>query len=546
MKDGRKILAVDDEWESLKLLTDILTPEGYQVRPADRGELALASIAIERPDLILLDVRMPGMNGLEICKKLKQSASSRDIPVIFISGAKTAEDHVEGLRLGAVDFISKPFRPEELLARVHTHLELSRLRSSLAQQLDERTAELRQINEQLKKELAERSLAEVALQASQERFRIMADTAPILIWMSGPDKLCTFFNRGWLEFTGRTMEQELGYGWTAGVHPDDLELCSRTYTSSFDERRSFQMEYRLRRADGAYRRVLDNGVPRFDPGGPFAGYIGCCVDITHFQRNQEQMLAFQKLESLGVLAAGFAHDFNNLFGSVLGEAHLALAEIPSDAPARENIERIDSLILRASEIVKLLLAYAGAARETVEEEPLDLSAVVEEVLTLVNPSMANGVVLRSNLAKDLPDVCLNAAQLRLVVMNLVKNACEALPGRAGIITVTTRRGRTSSGSTVNGTEIPEEPYVSLEVSDTGCGMDAEVCSKVFDPFYSTKYLGRGLGLAAVEGIVRSHGGSIGVTSAPGQGTTFTIVLPSTGNPKHDTHIARSRASVGQP
>jgi PAS domain S-box-containing protein len=121
--------------------------------------------------------------------------------------------------------------------------------------------------------------AEAKLRESEERFRTVADTAPLMIWMAGLDKLCIFFNKPWLEFTGRTMEQELGNGWADGVHPDDLDRCLTTYISSFDARRSFQMEYRLRRADGEYRWVLDNGTPRHHEG-EFAGYIGSCIDIT--------------------------------------------------------------------------------------------------------------------------------------------------------------------------------------------------------------------------------------------------------------------------
>jgi PAS domain S-box-containing protein len=138
-------------------------------------------------------------------------------------------------------------------------------------------------------EITERKRAEQALRESEERFRNMADTAPVMIWISGRDRLCTFFNKGWLDFTGRTLERELGNGWATGVHPDDLDRCFATYSSSFDACRTFQMEYRLRRADGEYRWVLCRGVPRFEPSGVFAGYIGSDTDITEQKRAAKEL-----------------------------------------------------------------------------------------------------------------------------------------------------------------------------------------------------------------------------------------------------------------
>jgi len=131
--------------------------------------------------------------------------------------------------------------------------------------------------------------AEVALRESEERFRLVANTAPVMIWMSGVDKLCTYFNHGWLEFTGRSLGAEMGNGWAEGIHPEDLAICLETYTNAFDRREPFRMEYRLRRHDGEYRWILDHGVPRFNADGSFAGYIGACVDINEGKRLEKAM-----------------------------------------------------------------------------------------------------------------------------------------------------------------------------------------------------------------------------------------------------------------
>ena len=137
-------------------------------------------------------------------------------------------------------------------------------------------------------DITQRKLAEEALQESEVRFRTMANTAPVMIWMSDTDRLCTFFNKSWLDFTGRALEQELGNGWTAGVHPEDFDHCLKTYVGSFDARREFSMDYRLRRSDGEYRWVLDNGVPRFASNGAFLGYIGSAIDITGRRLAEEE------------------------------------------------------------------------------------------------------------------------------------------------------------------------------------------------------------------------------------------------------------------
>jgi len=433
---------------------------------------------------------------------------------------------VEGLRLGAVDFVYKPFQSEELLARVRTHLELARLRAQLEVRVAERSAELLVANRQLQLDLVERRLAEQALRESEERFRNMADTAPVMFWVSGEDKLCTFFNKRWLDFTGRSIEEELGDGWTASVHPDDLERRMNTYSSSFDARQDYEMEYRLRRADGEYRWIMAVGVPRFEPGGRFAGYIGSCIDVTDFKRNQEQILATQKLESLGVIAAGMAHDLNNMLGSIFAETDLALSESPSDSPVRNSLGRIGAVAGRASEVLNLLMASAGGHDDGVALELIDPSSLVEEMRELLKISISKKAVFTTNLAKDLPPVRANPTQIQRVVTNLVINASEALEDKEGSICMTTVRMWVGPETRINRlASLPEGEYVLLEISDTGCGMTEPTLAKAFDPFYTTKFLGRGLGLSAVQGIVRSYGGAINVKSAPGKGSTFQVFLP---------------------
>ena len=522
MTHRSSILIVDDDRESLALLTSLLGAEGYEVRPAENGQLALASAAGQPPHLILLDIRMPGMDGFEVCRRLKACEDTRDIPLMFITSAREVEERVEGLRLGAVDFINRFFRPEELLARVRTHLELGRLRADLEKQVAQRTTELRTANDRLQEELAQRRLTEQALRESEERFRSLADTAPVAIWVTDPDRLGSFFNKRALTFAGRTMEELIGDRWIELVHPDDRDGICSAYHSAFAARRPFRMEYRMKRVDGQYRWVLNTGIPRF-VDRIYVGHIGTVVDTTDLKLSHEQMLATQKMESLGALAAGIAHDFNNMLGVIFAESDVALLETTLDSPARQNVERIKAVAVRASEIVKLLIAYAGGT--DVAMENVDLSLIVEEMIELLRDSISERAMLRTSLAKDLL-VRANAEQIRQVVLNLIKNAAEALEGRDGLIAVAAERvyiGRPAASE--RPTEAPEGEYVRLLVSDTGCGMTQEVQARALDPFYTTKFLGRGLGLAVVQGVLRSHGGYIQILSKHGTGSTFQVLLP---------------------
>ena len=182
--------------------------------------------------------------------------------------------------------------------------------------------------------------AQAMLLESEARFRNMIDSAPVMMWVSRPDMLCTFFNKGWLTFSGTTMDQAIGDGWSARVHPNDQDRCLTNYSSAFEARRTFQTECRLRRADGEYRWVLATGAPRFESNGAFAGYVGSCVDITEVKRTQEEALGRQKLESLGQLANGIAHDLNNLLAGILASVELILAERAERSAADEGLLRI--------------------------------------------------------------------------------------------------------------------------------------------------------------------------------------------------------------
>jgi PAS domain S-box-containing protein len=362
--------------------------------------------------------------------------------------------------------------------------------------------------------------AEAAQRESDQRFQHLADTAPLMVWVTGADKRCTFVNKGFLAFMGLTSEQVLDYGWMESVHPDDREYCVNTYDADFDARRPVQIEHRMRRADGEYRWVLSTGVPRFGPDGEFSGYIGNTTDITNLKRSQEEDVARQKLESVGQLANGIAHDFNNLLGGVLAQADLAITELAKGSRPEEQLNNIRAVATRGAGIVRQLMIYAG--QESTVSEPVDVSHLIDDLRELLHVVVSKHARVTTRLAAGLAAVRANPAQLRQLVMNLVTNASEAIGHKDGVISIRTTQ---ISG----GPDLPagtSGAWVQLEVADTGCGMTLEERARMFDPFFTTKSAGRGLGLAVVQGIVRSLGGVIQLDTEPGRGTTFRVLLPA--------------------
>ena len=267
------------------------------------------------------------------------------------------------------------------------------------------------------------------------------------------------------------------------------------------------------------------------------------------EASEAQSRHVQKLESIGVLAGGIAHDFNNLLHVVLGNADIALSHLTTGSPAREPLEEVVRATLRAADLTRQLLAYSGKGAFVVRH--LDLSTEVREMATLLRTSISKQATLDWELAPDLPAVSADPTQIRQVVMNLITNASDALGENGGTITLRTgmadlegleqqRFDRPLHGE--DPAERGEGPLVYLEIGDTGQGMSPDTLSRIFDPFFSTKFSGRGLGLAAVMGIVRSHRGFIRIRTALGQGTAFRVLFPAVGGPVPDPQKAAGERS----
>jgi PAS domain S-box-containing protein len=375
--------------------------------------------------------------------------------------------------------------------------------------------------------------ARQAQEESDRRFRELVDLLPVGVVESDLAGTITFANAHMTRMTGYTLD-DVHAGLRLGdlvVEADRARVRERVAHLSRGETH-LNVEYSARHKDGSTSEVAIFAGPMMR-AGVAVGVRGIAIDITARKRAEEQQRRLaareqqaQKLESLGVLTRGIAHDFNNLLIAVLGNAELALREIPAETPAFERVVKVRKVAQRAAELVNQLLTYSGGG--VVYPRRIDLNEVVADVESLVHATVAPAGVLRLELAAGLPPIEADAGQIRQIAMNLIINAAEAItepPGRIEVRTGLRRLEVELPACTGCGEEIAPGPYVFLEVSDGGCGRDEVTAQRIFEPFFTTKFAGRGLGLATVQGIVRGHRGAITVTTAPGQCTTFTVLLP---------------------
>ncbi|HBG21346.1 MAG TPA: hypothetical protein DDY32_19290 [Desulfobulbaceae bacterium] len=377
-----------------------------------------------------------------------------------------------------------------------------------------------------------RKQVEEALRESEQNFKTLSDTGMALIWTSGIDKLCNYFNKIWLEFTGRTLEQEKGKSWGEGVHPDDMQGCLDIYVGAFDRQEEFSMVYRLRRHDGEYRWLLDKGCPRYNSQGAFVGYIGHCLDVTELklaeaerEKLQVQLIQAQKMESVGRLAGGVAHDFNNMLGVILGYSEMTLENVEENNPIHLPLQGIHQAALRSAELTRQLLAFAR--KQTIAPKVLDLNKTIEGMLAMLRRLIGENIDLAWLPGKNLGQSKLDPSQIDQILANLCVNASDAIPDNGKIVIETSSIIIDDGFNTAGYEECNPGKYILLSVTDTGCGMNSEETSHIFEPFYTTKTNneGTGLGLATVYGIVRQNNGFVNVYSEPGCGTTFKIYLP---------------------
>lgn len=394
-------------------------------------------------------------------------------------------------------------------------------------------------------ETTSRKRIEEALRASEELLRkVVENSRDGINLLDLTTGRYVFMSPAQVELTGFTTEEmndlpvEDAY---ARMHPEDREISVQQQAEIAAGRDlSGTVEYRWKVKSGEYRWFRDSRKLVRDAQGHPVGLVGVSRDITELKHAEElrvqlerRLFEAQKMESLGVLAGGVAHDFNNILTGLLGNTELALLNVPAQSPIAKRLDFIRGGILQLAELTRQMLAYAGKGQFVLG--PANLNEAVAQVTGLLNASLSKKATLEYDLAAESPTVRGDAAQLAQAALNLINNAVEALGDQTGTVRVATGvvdADRAYLSTLTEGAGLPPGRYAFLEVADTGCGMDEGTRKRLFEPFFSTKFVGRGLGLAAVLGIVRGHHGALDVHSEVGAGSTFRVLFPSV-----DPHVA---------
>ncbi len=382
----------------------------------------------------------------------------------------------------------------------------------------------------------ERYEAEMELQKMWDRLDLALKSGTIGLWDFNMQKNTLSFNSNLAEIVGFSSIDNVSAKWQQYIHEDDFKSSARAIMDLINgKKESYVDQYRLKLTDGSYRWIFSRGkiVERDTYGKPIR-IAGSITDITE-QKEAEtrrlaleyQMLQAQKLESLGLLAGGIAHDFNNLLTAILGNADMLLYELPDHLPVQQKLIDIRKAARRASELTRQMLAYSG--KSTFTTEVIDLNSLIDELSSLFDISISKKVKISYELDEKIPCITGDPAQISQILMNLVLNASEAIENN-GEVRISTSLKECSTAEinslTLSSNMLPGT-YLILEVSDNGSGIPQDKIKQIFDPFYTTKFTGRGLGLAAVSGIIRSHNAGLLAQSTIDEGTTFRIYFQPT-------------------
>ena len=507
-----QVVAVNDDPVQLGQIAGVLRGKGYEVNAFESSTDALKELAGHAPaDLFVLDLHMPTIDGWKLCRLLRspEFEAFNEVPIMVVSATYGGEQVAALTReLGADGFLEAPFNAEDLVDMAG---------KLLARQATARTPSALIVEDDVS---VRRALARCF---EHHGYRVVEEDTVLGA------------RRTWREVRPDVvlLDHHLPDGNSFDLLDELADRRTRTsvLVMTGDTDPLLPVRFFDHGSDGYLRKPFepDHAVKQAESVGRQRALlrIGSNLEIRHeeerfLERRQHHR---RRLESLGLLAGGIAHEFNNLLVGILGNADLAALDIPEDSPAHGPLEQVGRLARRAAERTRQILAFTGKARLQLEE--LDPGDLIERVLRGMDPALAAAV--RVVESAHVPRLLGDPERLAEVIVSLVMNGVEALPGGRGQVSMTVglREVRATERLQVEGGgDVQPGRYVLLEVVDDGIGMDEATRARMFDPFFSTKFTGRGLGLAAVLGIVRAHGGWITVRSTPGAGTAVGLLFPA--------------------
>ena len=513
MHETIDILIVDDRPENLLALENLLEDPGLNIVSAGSGNEALSLTFDYDFALVLLDVQMPVMDGFETAELLRSRQKTRHIPIIFVTAISKEERHVfRGYETGAVDYLFKPIDPQVLTSKVRIFVELHERKLAMdrsARRLKETVDRLRDSQESLRR--------------SEEKYRLLVENANDAVVILQDDRL-RFHNRKAEEISGYSGDELARKPFFDLVHPDDREMVRENHRRTLSGEttaRTFAFRVMDRKANIVWAEV--NSVPiRWEKRPAVLCFVR---DISQQRKLEAHLQQAQKMEAIGTLAGGIAHDFNNILGVIIGYSEMAVQDIEDTELVAHNLDQVLKASHRAKELVQQILTFSH--KNDLEHKPVIINPIVKESLKMLRASLPKTIEIRERITSEMLILMSNPTQIHQILMNLCTNSAHAMDDIGGIMEVSLQPWELGADEETTGHDLPPGTYLKLTVRDTGHGMAPELIPKIFDPYFTTKPVGKGtgMGLAVVHGIVQSHKGSISVFSSPADGTLFDIVFP---------------------
>jgi PAS domain S-box-containing protein len=514
---GERVYLLAPTGRDAELLANALSQAGFDASVCPDME-ALCSALRSGAAAVVAEEALGPNAADRLNATLGGQPSWSDIPIIVLLGAGATLASSRALldRFGERGNLTLLERPVRSIALVST------LQAALR-------ARRRQY--EVRDHLVSRAAAQEALERSESRYRSLTLASASIVWVT--DSTGAFVSEvpTWETYTGQPRRQYEGWGWIEAVHPDDRDLVTNVWRRALERKEAYYAEYRLHRQDGQYRRVIARGIPVLDSSGELVEWVGTCTDIEDERRAAEHLRQAQRLEAVGSLAGGVAHEVNNMMTAVIGFGGLVLKTMPRDHPHHSDVTEMVKAANRAANITRQLLAFTR--QQVLQLSVFDLNAVIANMSRMLGSFLGADIDLLIRLDPHAGRVRADPGQLEQVIVNLTLNARHAMPS-GGRLSLETSQVRLDGSYAARhpGITIEEGDYVALSVTDTGIGMDAATRTRAFEPFFTTKPVGQGtgLGLSTAYGIVKQSGGYIWLYSEPGRGTTVKLYLPSVTEP----------------